>query len=148
MESAQTVTLAILDGVGLGRKDIGDAVHLARTPHLDSLLNNHPGESEAHGTAVGLPSDGDMEIQEAGHNAMGAGRALRSRSKADQPVYLQRLHLGSDAWKRAFSSNTLHFLDFCLMEMSTLTSSTFRFTRQSPKEGKESVCVHILTDGR
>jgi bisphosphoglycerate-independent phosphoglycerate mutase (AlkP superfamily) len=29
---------------------------------------------KAHGTVVGLPSDGDMGNSEVGHNALGAGR--------------------------------------------------------------------------
>ena len=34
--------LCILDGVGWGRRDEGDAVALARTPNLDALMAAHP----------------------------------------------------------------------------------------------------------
>ena len=55
------VITVVLDGVGLGPADDGNAVHLAPTPVLDGLL---AGDKflplKAHGTAVGLPSDGDM----------------------------------------------------------------------------------------
>ena len=71
------VVLCILDGVGWGRRDDGDAVHLARTPNLDLLMATHPWRLlQAHGTAVGMPSDADMGNSEVGHNAMGAGRVF------------------------------------------------------------------------
>ena len=52
--------LLILDGVGWGRRDERDAVWTAQTPFLDSLMEEHPWALlKAHGTAVGLPSDGE-----------------------------------------------------------------------------------------
>src|SRR5688572_29263091 len=71
------VVLAILDGVGIGRGDEGDAVRLARTPTLDRLwVPGARAALRAHGTAVGLPSDDDMGNSEVGHNALGAGRVV------------------------------------------------------------------------
>ncbi|MBZ0236482.1 MAG: 2,3-bisphosphoglycerate-independent phosphoglycerate mutase, partial [Deltaproteobacteria bacterium] len=55
------LVLAILDGVGIGAGDEGDAVKLARTPTLDRLwVPGARAQLRAHGTAVGLPSDDDM----------------------------------------------------------------------------------------
>ena len=36
------VVLCILDGIGLGRQDECDAVHLANTPNIDQLMENNP----------------------------------------------------------------------------------------------------------
>jgi exonuclease III len=48
-----------MDGVGVGRLDEFDAVHLARTPTLDQLRESGPYRTlVAHGKAVGLPGDG------------------------------------------------------------------------------------------
>ena len=70
--------LAILDGVGWGARDGGDAVHLAAKPHLQRLWTEAPTRTlKAHGTAVGMPSDADMGNSEVGHNALGAGRVFR-----------------------------------------------------------------------
>ena len=81
----QPVVLCILDGYGLGRQDRSDAVFQARTPHMDGLMTNHPwGKLKAHGTAVGLPTDGDMGNSEVGHNAMGAGRVFAQGAKLVQ----------------------------------------------------------------
>ena len=40
----RSVVLCILDGVGIGRQDEGDAVFLAHTPHLDSLMQSSWGK--------------------------------------------------------------------------------------------------------
>ena len=76
------VVLCILDGIGWGRRDDGDAVWLAETPVLDRLMEANPWcLLQAHGTAVGLPSDEDMGNSEVGHNAMGAGRVFDQGAK-------------------------------------------------------------------
>ena len=50
------VLLVVMDGVGVGPGDGGDAVALARTPTLDRLAAEGPFLNlKAHGTAVGLP---------------------------------------------------------------------------------------------
>jgi 2,3-bisphosphoglycerate-independent phosphoglycerate mutase len=68
------LVLAILDGVGIGAGDEGDAVKIARTPTLDRLwVPGARAQLRAHGLAVGLPSDDDMGNSEVGHNALGAG---------------------------------------------------------------------------
>lgn len=69
------VVTIIMDGVGIGPQDDSDGVHMAYTPILDELLKGELVTNlKAHGTAVGLPSDGDMGNSEVGHNALGSGR--------------------------------------------------------------------------
>ena len=55
------VVVCVMDGVGNGRADEGNAVWLARTPTLD-FLRQHAAYTEllAHGTAVGMPSSRPM----------------------------------------------------------------------------------------
>ena len=74
------VVLVILDGVGIGKHDAGDAVFHANTPNLDRLLATCPHvQLKAHGTAVGLPSDGDMGNSEVGqHPRLRSGISSRS----------------------------------------------------------------------
>ena len=76
------VFVCVMDGVGLGARDEGDAVWLARTPTLDRL-SKLPSVTAltAHGTAVGMPSDADMGNSEVGHNALGAGRTFDQGAK-------------------------------------------------------------------
>ncbi|MBM74986.1 MAG: phosphoglycerate mutase (2,3-diphosphoglycerate-independent), partial [Proteobacteria bacterium] len=146
----QTVTLAILDGVGIGRQDIGDAVFLAKTPHLDKLLKNNPwGTLQAHGTAVGLPSDGDMGNSEVGHNAMGAGRVFDQGAKLINQAIENGSIWESHAWKQAMNTKTLHLLG--LLSDGNVHSHIdhlFALLDRAKQENKESVAIHILTDGR
>ena len=79
------VVVCVMDGVGIGRHDESDAVWLARTPHLDWLAANSPtARLRAHGTAVGMPTEGDMGNSEVGHNALGAGRIFDQGAKLVQ----------------------------------------------------------------
>jgi 2,3-bisphosphoglycerate-independent phosphoglycerate mutase len=71
------VLLIVMDGVGLATDQPGNAVTQANTPVLDKLLKSKLStQLITHGTAVGLPSDGDMGNSEVGHNALGAGRVI------------------------------------------------------------------------
>ncbi|MBR6144088.1 MAG: 2,3-bisphosphoglycerate-independent phosphoglycerate mutase, partial [Treponema sp.] len=71
------VVLVIMDGVGYGKYEEGDAVKASKMKYLDWFTANCPHTKlKAHGTAVGLPSDDDMGNSEVGHNAMGCGRVF------------------------------------------------------------------------
>ena len=69
------VLLVVMDGIGISKTGICDAVAQANTPTLDYLLAECPNTRlSAHGVAVGLPSDDDMGNSEVGHNALGCGQ--------------------------------------------------------------------------
>jgi len=71
------VVTVILDGVGIGPQDASDGVYVSYTPVLDKIMRTEVStQLKAHGTAVGLPTDGDMGNSEVGHNALGAGRVF------------------------------------------------------------------------
>ena len=54
------VMLAILDGWGINESDDGNAVKLAKTPNLDSIMKQNPSTViHTSGLNVGLP-DGQM----------------------------------------------------------------------------------------
>ena len=77
------VMIAVMDGVGLGKQDAGDAVFQAKTPNLDLFASNPlAAQVSAHGVAVGMPSDGDMGNSEVGHNCIGAGRIFDQGAKS------------------------------------------------------------------
>ena len=74
--SKKPTVLMILDGYGLSDKEEGNAVKLAKTPVVDSLMRDYPFvKGLASGMAVGLP-DGQMGNSEVGHLNMGAGRIV------------------------------------------------------------------------
>ena len=79
------ILIVVMDGVGCGASNEGDAVWLARTPTLDHLAKiSLTTRLKAHGIAVGLPSDDDMGNSEVGHNAFGAGRGFDQGAKRVQ----------------------------------------------------------------
>ena len=72
----------VMDGVGYTQRTAGNAVYAADTPTLDMLNEKYPRFLlQAHGTAVGLPSDDDMGNSEVGHNALGAGQVFAQGAK-------------------------------------------------------------------
>ena len=76
------VLLVVMDGIGFSKTGIGDAVTRANTPTLDYLLAECPNTRlNAHGVAVGLPSDDDMGNSEVGHNALGCGQIYSQGAK-------------------------------------------------------------------
>src|ERR1700733_2869199 len=76
VEDKKKVALIILDGWGYGREDSSNAIFMANTPFIDSLLEKYPNSKlEATGTAVGLPA-GQMGNSEVGHMNLGAGRVV------------------------------------------------------------------------
>ncbi|HKK88427.1 MAG TPA: 2,3-bisphosphoglycerate-independent phosphoglycerate mutase [Saprospiraceae bacterium] len=73
---SRKAALIILDGWGLGDKSGSDAIHNARTPYIDGLMENRPwSRLETFGEIVGLP-DGQMGNSEVGHLNIGAGRTV------------------------------------------------------------------------
>ena len=145
------VVLCILDGVGWGRRDDGDAVFMAQTDNLDRLLKEAPWcLLQAHGTAVGMPSDGDMGNSEVGHNAMGAGRIFdQGASLVGQAISSGRIWDSAD-WKRAVdTTGTLHLMG--LVSDGNVHSHIDHLNAliaRAVADGVKRIRVHALTDGR
>ena len=103
--------LCILDGVGLGRSDDGNAVYVAKTPNLDRLLQAQVAcPLRAHGSAVGLPSEKDIGNSEVGHNAIGAGTIVEQGASLVQRGLASEAAFQSEVWKRLVQSRCLHLI--------------------------------------
>lgn len=143
------VVLCILDGVGLGAKDGGDAVHLAKTPTLDRLFSGPQAtQLAAHGPAVGLPGEGDMGNSEVGHNALGAGRVFAQGAKLVNAAIADGGAFG-ETWEWLTQSGTLHLLG--LLSDGNVHSHIkhlLAILDRAAADGVQRVRVHILTDGR
>ncbi len=146
--------LIIMDGIGIGEKYPGNAVYMARTPNLDRLMTSPLYcQLQAHGTAVGLPSDKDMGNSEVGHNALGAGRIF------DQGASLVSKAIGSGkmfvskAWtkmiKRAKEGGTVHFLGLLSDgNVHSHINHLYKMIDKCAEEGLPQVRIHVLLDGR
>ena len=147
--------VAILDGIGIGRADAFDAVHLANTPTLDKLFAKSDRFCEllAHGKAVGLPSDKDMGNSEVGHNALGCGRVVtQGAGLVDNALKSGELFesRGYREVREAFTKGgTLHFIG--LLSDGGVHSrfdQLQKLVEESARLGAQKIRVHVLTDGR
>jgi 2,3-bisphosphoglycerate-independent phosphoglycerate mutase len=149
---AGPLVLVVIDGFGIAPPGPGNAVHLARTPHLDALAAEGSGTSiAAAGLPVGLP-DGQQGNSEVGHLNLGAGRrvpqmlvrideAIAEGSLARIPALAGAL----DAGRRG----TLHLLG--LVGSGGVHASqdhALALIRLAREAGVERIVVHAITDGR
>lgn len=149
------VVVCVMDGVGNGKEDEGNAVWLARKPNLDFLAANSAAtELLAHGTAVGMPSDADMGNSEVGHNALGAGRTFDQGAKlVDHAIKSGQLFDG-EVWQQLSAhvrknGAPMHFIG--LLSDGNVHSHLdhlLALLRRAAKDGVSSARVHILLDGR
>ncbi len=149
------VCLVVLDGVGLGPPDEGNAWHLARTPVLDRLmLEPVRGQLRASGTAVGLPSDDDIGNSEVGHNALGAGRIFDQGSKLVGQAIADGMFQGAtwrwlvEASPRA-RANTLHLIGLWSDgNVHAHIDHAYAMIERARTDGVRRVRLHLLLDGR
>ncbi len=148
------VVMIIMDGLGLGPETENNGVHVAFSPILDKLMTEPLMVSlKAHGTAVGLPTDGDMGNSEVGHNALGAGRVFSQGAKlVDEALEAGSIYDGK-AWqqvmKLASGGGTVHFLG--LLSDGNVHSNInqlYQLLEACAEAGVERVRVHALLDGR
>ncbi len=149
------ILTVVMDGVGVGAADEGNAVHLARKPNLDLLARTVPTSTlRAHGTAVGLPSDDDMGNSEVGHNALGAGRVFDQGAKRVNYAIASGELFDGPVWKDLMervrqSGEALHFIG--LLSDGNVHSHIehlYAMLRRAVEERVRKVRVHVLIDGR
>ena len=149
------VVLVIMDGVGIGKYQEGDAVAESKANMLKHLMNSAPWTKlKAHGTAVGLPSDDDMGNSEVGHNAIGCGRVFAQGAKLVAASIESRAMFEGAVWKKLTSNviasdKTLHFIGLLSdgnvhSHIDTLKSMII----EAKASGVKKVRVHALLDGR
>ncbi|MFM8296038.1 MAG: 2,3-bisphosphoglycerate-independent phosphoglycerate mutase, partial [Microcystaceae cyanobacterium] len=148
------VVLVILDGWGYRSEQRANAIALAETPIMDSLMAVYPHTLiNTSGKDVGLPK-GQMGNSEVGHLNIGAGRivpqelvrisdAVENGSLFENPVLVNiceevrqrqgKLHLIGLCSEGGVHSHLDHLLG--LLDLAKL-------------QGVGQVCVHGITDGR
>jgi len=152
---AGPVVVCVMDGVGIGAHDDGDAVYLARKPWL-TMLSKQSAVTQllAHGTSVGMPSDEDMGNSEVGHNALGAGRTFDQGAKLVEQAIATGALFEGDAWKGLIercvrNGTTLHFIG--LLSDGNVHSHIdhlIALLRGASRAGVKRARVHALLDGR
>ena len=149
------VVLVIMDGVGYGKYEEGDAVKASKMKYLDWFTKNCPHtQLKAHGTAVGLPTDDDMGNSEVGHNAMGCGRVFAQGAKLVAESIKSGLMYDGETWKKLIKNvkdknSSLHFIGLVSDgNVHAHIDHLKAMIAQANKEGIKRIRVHALLDGR
>ena len=149
------LVFVIMDGMGIGLSNEGNAFYLARTPNLDRLMQGPLYRTlRAHGTAVGLPGDADMGNSEVGHNALGAGRIFDQGAKLVNGAIKSGEVFKTSVWKEliekpVISGTKLHFIG--LLSDGNVHSHIdhlFSLIEKAAADGVKNIMVHPLLDGR
>ncbi|BAQ63014.1 2,3-bisphosphoglycerate-independent phosphoglycerate mutase [Geminocystis sp. NIES-3708] len=148
------VVLVILDGWGYREDTRDNAIALAKTPVMDSLLEVYPNTLiNASGKAVGLPN-GQMGNSEVGHLNLGAGRvvpqelvrisdAVEDGSIFKNPVLEEVCHSVLQ------SKGKLHLMGLCSDGgVHSHVDHLLGLLDLAKLQGISDVCVHVITDGR
>ena len=149
------VVLVIMDGFGIGAHEEGDFVRSSKTPNLDWLMKNGTAtQLQAHGKAVGLPSDDDMGNSEVGHNAIGCGRVFNQGAALVNQAIASGAMFEGKTWKELISNvksgdSTLHLIGlFSDGNVHSHLDHLKAMLRQAKAEGVKTARIHPLIDGR
>ena len=148
------VMLAILDGWGINDKEEGNAVKLAKTPNLDSIMKQNPSNvMHTSGLNVGLP-DGQMGTSEVGHMNIGAGRIVYQDLAKITKSIQDGDFFENEAFVRAVENCKTNNSDMHIMGLvsdggvHTHNTHLYALLELCKKYELEKVYVHCFTDGR
>jgi 2,3-bisphosphoglycerate-independent phosphoglycerate mutase len=146
--------LIIMDGWGLGKVALADAIQNANVPFTKSLYSKYPNTTlTTFGELVGLP-EGQMGNSEVGHLNLGAGRivyqelqrinvAVKEGSLAANETFLASLHYAKK------DNKTLHLLGLVSNGgVHSHINHLKAIVDICKKEGLNEVFIHAFTDGR
>lgn len=150
----QPVLLIILDGWGLRKEPLGNAITQAQPTFYHHLLATRPNIAiQASGEAVGLP-EGQMGNSEVGHLNIGAGRIVyQELTRIDKSIregdFFHNAELRKAVSHAKTHGSTLHVMG--LISDGGVHSSMghlLALLKLAKQEGLESVRVHGFLDGR
>jgi len=146
--------LLVLDGWGIAPASEGNAITLAKTPFINSLIANYPhGQLIASGESVGLPAN-EVGNTEVGHLTLGAGRVIYQDLKRinidieEGAFFENRAFLAAINHTKRYNSK-LHIMG--LVGTGNVHSSIDHFyalLKFCQKYEVSNVKLHLFTDGR
>ncbi|MDH4223126.1 MAG: 2,3-bisphosphoglycerate-independent phosphoglycerate mutase [candidate division Zixibacteria bacterium] len=148
------ILLLVMDGYGINHKEEGNAIALARKPHLDRLFADYPHTVlGASGLDVGLP-EGQMGNSEVGHLNFGAGRIVYQEiTRIDKAIkdgsFFQNQVLLEAMNKVRENNSALHLMG--LVSDGGVHSSLnhlYALLSLAKDNGISKVYVHAFMDGR
>lgn len=148
------VALVILDGWGCNKPYEFNAIHLAKTPNMDSYIEKYPNTKlHTSGLAVGLP-DGQMGNSEVGHLNIGAGRVVYQALTRITKAISDGDFFTNEAMQEAVKNvkehdSALHFMGlFSPGGVHSHTEHIKGLLQLAKKENISKVYVHAFLDGR
>lgn len=148
------VVLVVMDGVGLSKNQIGNAVAAAHLDFLNSAIKTQKTMAlQASGEAVGIFA-GQMGNSEVGHNAIGAGQIIKQGIAKIEDEFSMGQIWQSEAWTRAISNvknnhSTLHFSGiFSDGGVHSSIEHLLKMLERACAEGVEKIRIHLVLDGR
>lgn len=146
--------LIIIDGMGEGADNQGNAVTQAQTPYLNSYKKDYPNVLlESSGNAVGLP-EGVMGASEPGHLTMGAGRVVwQPLEEINQAIkscrFFENKTILDLLIKLREKGKPLHLIGMVSdAGVHSHTEHLFAILQMAKHEGVREVYIHAITDGR
>ena len=148
------VVLIIMDGIGLGEKNQGNAYAQAKKPNLTKFFKEYPNiKIEASGEAVGLP-EGQMGNSEVGHMNIGAGRIVYQSLTRINKAVRENQYSTNNAYLYAFKNTMKHNSKLHLFGLLSDGGVHSHITHikamlKTAKEvGVEKTYFHAFLDGR
>ena len=148
------VALLILDGWGIGKDYIGNAITNANTKNYDKLVKKYPNVGLiASGTEFGLP-EGQMGNSEVGHTNIGAGRIVYqdltriTKSIKDGDFFEKEPFLKAIENCKKYDSK-LHLMGlYSPGGVHSQMDHIFALVELAKLQGLEKVYLHLFLDGR
>ena len=147
--------LIILDGWGISKNEKGNAIRLAGTPFIDSLIKKYPfTELCASGKCVGLPPK-QVGNSEAGHMNIGAGRvveqdAVRIGKSINDGTFFKNAAFLEAVRHVKKNKSKLHLMGMLSSGSSPHSDPDhiLALTVFAKNCGVKNVLLHLFTDGR
>ena len=154
MQGSKPTVLLIMDGFGINDNPKGNAIAMANTPVMDSLMKEYPFvKGNASGIAVGLP-EGQMGNSEVGHLNIGAGRIVYQDLTRITKAIEDGDFFTNEALIKAVNHCKENNSSFHIMGLlsnggvHTHNSHLYALLKLAKKNNLEKVYVHCFLDGR
>lgn len=147
------IILTILDGWGYSEETKGNAIKLANTPTIDKVWNNYPHALlTASGINVGLPNK-QMGNSEVGHTTIGSGRVIdqelvRIGKSIETKEFFNNQNIHNICQRVYKRQSKIHVIGLCSDGGVHSHINHLKALITVIKEYKNSVCLHLITDGR
>lgn len=148
------VLLIILDGFGVGKKYVGNAIYLGNTSSIDYLINKYPSTLlHASEEYVGLPK-GQMGNSEVGHLNIGSGRIVpqdytRINDSIENDSFYDNAVLNETIDNAIKNNAALHILGLTSFGgVHSHMNHLLALLKLCKKRNFENVFIHAFLDGR